>query len=51
MNGMEYQNLINAMDDFISNYLKEELEREIAKKVKEGEANYSEYREVIEEKH
>lgn len=50
MNGMEYQNLINAMDDFISNYLKEELEREIAKKVKEGEANCREYREVIEER-
>lgn len=51
MNDMEYQNLISAMDDFISNYLREELEREIAKKVKEGEANYREYREVIEEKH
>lgn len=51
MSGMEYQNLINAMDDFISNYLREELEREIAKKVKEGETNYREYREVIEEKH
>lgn len=51
MNDMEYQNLISAMDDFISNYLREELEREIAKKVKEGETNYREYREVIEEKH
>ena len=51
MNDMEYQNLISAMDDFISNYLREELEHEIAKKVKESEANYREYREVIEEKH
>lgn len=51
MNDMEYQNLISAMDDFISNYLREELEREIAKKIKESEANYREYREVIEEKH
>jgi hypothetical protein len=51
MNDMEYQNLISAMEDFISNYLREELEREIAKKVKEDEANYREYREVIEEKH
>ena len=51
MNDMEYQNLISAMDDFIINYLREELEREIAKKVKESEANYREYREVIEEKH
>lgn len=50
MNDMEYQNLINAMDDFISNYLREELECEIAKKVKEGEDNYREYREVIEER-
>lgn len=51
MNDMEYRNLISAMDDFIINYLREELEREIAKKVKESEANYREYREVIEEKH
>ena len=51
MNDMEYQNLISAMDDFIINYLREGLEREIAKKVKEGETNYREYREVIEEKH
>ena len=51
MNDMEYQNLISAMDDFIINYLREELEHEIAKKVKESEANYREYREVIEEKH
>ena len=51
MNDMEYQNLISAMDDFISNYLREELEHEIAKKVKESEANYREYHEVIEEKH
>ena len=51
MNDMEYQNLISAMDDFIINYLREELEREITKKVKEDEANYREYREVIEEKH
>ena len=51
MNDMEYQNLISAMDDFIVNYLREELEREITKKVKEDEANYREYREVIEEKH
>ena len=34
MNDMEYQNLISAMDDFIINYLREELEREITKKVK-----------------
>lgn len=51
MNDMEYQNLISAMDGFISNYLREELEREIAKKVKEGETNCREYLEVIEEKH
>ena len=51
MNDMEYQNLISAMDDFIINYLRKELEREIAKKVKESEANHREYREVIEEKH
>ena len=51
MNDMEYQNLISAMDDFIINYLREELEREITTKVKEDEANYREYREVIEEKH
>lgn len=50
MSDMEYQNLISAMDDFISNYLREELECEIAKKVKEGEDNYREYREVIEER-
>lgn len=51
MSDIEYQNLIDAMDEFIDNYLRKELEREIAKKVKEGEANYREYREVIEEKH
>jgi len=50
MSDVEYQNLIDAMDEFIDNYLKEELEREIAKKVKEGEDNYREYREVIEER-
>jgi hypothetical protein len=51
MSDMEYKNLISAMNDFIFNYLKEELEREIAKEVKEGEDNYREYKEVTEEKH
>ena len=51
MSDEEYQKLIRAMDKLIIDYLKEDLEDEIAKKVKEGEENYREYREVIEEKH
>lgn len=51
MSDEEYQKLIRAMDKLIIDYLKEDLEDEIAKKVKEGEGNYREYREVIEEKH
>ena len=50
MNDVEYNKLVTAMDGLISNYLSEELKREIAKKVKEGEDNYREYREVIEER-
>lgn len=51
MSDEEYQKLIRAMDKLIIDYLKEDLEDEIAKEVKEGEGNYREYREVIEEKH
>lgn len=51
MSDEEYQKLIRAMDKLIIDYLKEDLEDEIAKKVKEGEENYREYRKAIEEKH
>lgn len=50
LDDMEYANLIKAMDNFIGEYLSQELETEIAKKAKEGEDNYREYREVIEER-
>ena len=51
MNDVEYDKLATAMDDLIKGTLKNQIEEAIAKKVKEGEANYREYREVIEEKH
>lgn len=51
MNDAEYDKLIVAMDDLIKGTLRDQIEEAIAKKVKEDEANYREYREVIEEKH
>lgn len=51
MNDVEYDKLIVAMDDLIKGTLRDQIEEAIAKKVKEGEASYREYREVIEEKH
>lgn len=51
MNDVEYDKLIVAMDDLIKGTLRDQIEEAIAKKVKEDEANYREYREVIEEKH
>lgn len=51
MNDAEYDKLVTAMDDLIKGTLRDQIEEAIVKKVKEGEANYREYREVIEEKH
>ena len=51
MNDVEYDKLVTAMDDLIKGTLRDQIEEAIAKKVKEGEENYREYREVIEEKH
>lgn len=51
MNDVEYGKLVTAMDDLIKGTLRDQIEEAIAKKVKEGEENYREYREVIEEKH
>lgn len=51
MNDVEYDKLVTAMDDLIKGTLRNQIEEAIAKKVKEGEENYREYREVIEEKH
>lgn len=51
MNDVEYDKLVTAMDDLIKGTLRDQIEEAIAKKVKEGEKNYREYREVIEEKH
>lgn len=51
MNDVEYDKLVTAMDDLIKGTLRDQIEEAIAKKVKEDEANYREYREVIEEKH
>lgn len=46
----EYENLIKGFENFIADYIGEELEAAVVKKIKEGEANYREYREVIEER-
>lgn len=51
MNDVEYDKLIVAMDELIKGTLRDQIEEAIVKKVKEDEANYREYREVIEEKH
>lgn len=51
MNDVEYDKLVTAMDDLIKGTLRDQIEEAIAKKVKEGEENYREYRKVIEEKH
>lgn len=51
MDDVEYNKLVTAMDDLIKETLRDQIEEAIAKKVKEDEANYREYREVIEEKH
>ena len=51
MNDVEYDKLVTAMDGLIKGTLRDQIEEAIIKKVKEGEANYREYREVIEEKH
>ena len=51
MNDVEYDKLVMAMDDLIKGTLRDQIEEAIAKKVKEGEENYREYRKVIEEKH
>lgn len=51
MNDAEYDKLVTAMDDLIKGTLRDQIEEAIAKKVKEGEENYREYRKVIEEKH
>lgn len=51
MNDVEYDKLVTAMDDLVKVTLRDQIEEAIAKKVKEGEENYREYREVIEEKH
>lgn len=51
MNDVEYDKLIVAMNDLIKGTLRDQIEEAIAKKVKEDEANYREYREVIEEKY
>lgn len=51
MNDVEYDKLVTAMDGLIKGTLRDQIEEAIAKKVKEGEENYREYREVIEEKH
>lgn len=50
MNDVEYDKLVTAMDDLIKGTLRDQIEEAIAKKVKEGEENYREYRKVIEEK-
>lgn len=51
MNDVEYDKLVTAMDDLVKGTLRDQIEEAIAKKVKEGEENYREYRKVIEEKH
>ena len=51
MNDVEYDKLVTAMDDLIKGTLRDQIDEAIAKKVKEGEENYREYRKVIEEKH
>ena len=51
MNDVEYDKLVTVMDDLVKGTLRDQIEEAIAKKVKEGEENHREYREVIEEKH